>query len=211
MNDFPHQGRGCVLVIGRDPSNRTNSRFGPKGHEVEPLAPREAVDMLLRLTDKSKEPDAVSTAEKIIGVWSTFPLSLMCVAGKIDNDGLSLSECFAYGSRQRENLLNSTWYYATEEYDLASLWALSDLSLSALTVLQIVALLDVEDIPERLFQRLIRLSSGQEFSLEAVNESKTSLWKLALIRRHGYQSTLHASYHSTNGTRRSSYLQGTFR
>lgn len=139
--------------------------------------------MLLRLTDKSKEPDAVSTAEKIIGVWSTFPLSLMCVAGKIDNDGLSLSECFAYGSRQRENLLNSTWYYATEEYDLASLWALSDLSLSALTVLQIVALLDIEGIPDRLFQQSIRLSSGQEFSLEAVNESKTSLWKLALIRR----------------------------
>lgn len=47
VDDFPHQGRGCVLVIGRDPSNRTNSRFGPKGHEVEPLAPSEAVDMLL--------------------------------------------------------------------------------------------------------------------------------------------------------------------
>lgn len=91
----------------------------------------------------------------------------MCVAGKIDNDGLSLSECFAYGSRQRENLLNSTWYYATEEYDLASLWALSDLSLSALTVLQIVAFLDVE------------VSQNGFFSDRSVfRRVKNSPWKL---------------------------------
>jgi len=179
--DWPYEGRGCVLIVGRDPSNRKNSRFGLNGHELGPLPDAAAVTMLLQITDKSSEPSAALSAQRIIEVWGRFPLSLMCVAGVIDREGLSLSRCAAYGTEKRDNLLSSTWRYAANQYNLASIWALSELSPPALALLEMITLMDTEGIPIQLFNQPVLLGANAILSSETIEASRRSLWRLGLI------------------------------
>ncbi|KAF4964202.1 hypothetical protein FSARC_7836 [Fusarium sarcochroum] len=187
---WPHEGRGAVLIVGRDPSNRTRSQFGTVGHEVEGLPPDKAISMLLQITSKSSEPSAAESAARIINIWGSIPLSLFCVAGVMEKEGMTLNLCAASGAAKRDELLNSTWRYAANKYNWAEIWALSSLPPSALTLLEIIALLEPGGIPMPLFRQSITVQSGEILHAKDMESSRKDLWQLALIGVDGTKDAL---------------------
>ena len=149
QDDWPYDGCGCVLITGREPSLRTSARFGTAGIALPPLTLDDAVVMLLELCNKRGED--IESARKIVSEWSGFPLSILCVAGIIQTNGLSLAECATYKAGKRREALSSEWRFAMSHYNLASIWALESLNAAENTVLKVVSLLDSEAIQGSIF------------------------------------------------------------
>ncbi|KAI9776718.1 MAG: hypothetical protein M1816_005147 [Peltula sp. TS41687] len=104
VSDFwPHNGQGCLLLTSRQPALADTFLTSEVG--LEPLSTEEGAEMLLNLTRKRNEPDAVLHAIQIAEFWERIPACMELANGIIRKKGLSLAEFAATQKAEKEGYL----------------------------------------------------------------------------------------------------------
>jgi hypothetical protein len=176
---------GCLLVTGKPEYLRTSSCFGNVGAQIEPLPNDDAVQLLLQLTNKRGELDALKSAQRILDNWDRLPISIMCVVSIIQRNGYTLAKCASLSPGVRRKFLASEWGFKGKMYNLASMWAIAAIRKEERAFLDVISLLDSTCIPDELLAgtstttaRLPDYPSNREL----YNNLKESLWRSTLIQ-----------------------------
>ena len=148
---WPKKACGCLLITGKQSILQSIAYFGRNGQELGLLLKEDAARLILELTQKSREHNALSNAEAIAEEWGCFPLTLLCISSVIVRKDWTLSHFRSLGKTERQDILRSDWSLLGETYNLATAWAFDVLSAEENTLLDLVSLLDSTDIQERIF------------------------------------------------------------
>lgn len=188
LNDYwPQFGRGSVLITSRDPTSKHNvySRDkGSSGIDLPPLTNEEGAKLLMRLTDNDSAAfdQALAVSQRLEGL----PLGIIQMAGVINRRDYTFEEFLRhYNEKSFADLhaLNPGWRDQVYTHNLASVFALEQLSrdsVSAATLLDVLSVLHADAIPETLF------TSGTEQVMLTnfpTNEEEYQQARLDLTRR----------------------------
>ena len=193
---------GCLLVTGRPEYLRSSSCFGKIGAQIEPLPNDAAVQLLLHLTDKRDELDALKSAQIILNNWDRLPISIMCVVSIIQRKGYTLAKCASLSPDVRRKFLASEWGYKGKMYNLASMWAIAAIGKEERAFLDVISLLDSTCIPDELLAgtstTMARLPDYPS-KRELYDDLKESLWKSTLIHHlpEKHAISIHQVYQET--------------
>lgn len=144
---------GSVLITSRDPVIKTSF---PSAHplviELDPFEPKEAAAFLHKASRRNTEPeDALAVALEL----GCVPLALSQMAGIIRYQVISFNELLTrYNDTTERGLLQD--YEADKRRpnargNIASIYAVNQLSQEARTILEIASVLDPDVIQERIF------------------------------------------------------------
>ena len=176
---------GCLLVTGKLEYLRSSSCLGNVGAQIEPLPNDDAVQLLLQLTNKRGELDALKSAQRILDNWDRLPISIMCVVSIIQRNGYTLAKCVGLSPGARRKFFASAWGFKGKMYNLAWMWAIAAIGKEARAFLDVISLLDSTCIPDELLAgtstTTARLSDYPS-NRESYDNLKESLWRSTLIQ-----------------------------
>ncbi|KAI9930214.1 hypothetical protein MW887_012026 [Aspergillus wentii] len=190
LEDFwpPTGSTGSVLITSRDPLARTKFYLISDGIDLQPFGTEMAAAFLLNLTWRSDDENernlAVTVAERLGGL----PLALTQMASVMIRQVLSFEDFLARYEEEEARLSLLRLSYEsrrkTEEYPhtVASVWALESLQ-EASGLLDFMALLDPESIPEEILQAVMKDNKMGDYpsSVTAYQHARTELVKSSLI------------------------------
>ena len=151
---FPTNGYGSVLVTSQDPMAKSKFFFGDTGLELQPLLEGDAAAFLERLIKRKVQQDpeteaALTIARRLDGL----PLAITQIAAIIRRRDLLLGQ-FLELHKEDVDLFDlhnlRIGPRRGYEYSLASVWALGDLDPAALSLLNVISMLDPEYIQEEI-------------------------------------------------------------
>ena len=192
LTDFwPVDGSvGSVIITSRDPVAKT--KFSAIGFAADmlPFSVEEGAEYLLRLTWREDDPKEQEFSEQVVRRLAGLPLALTQMAGAIVRRDISFEEFLKNLEKEpmkRELFKSGMDYvsrYTAYPYTLATVWSLKDLEYSS-DLLDILALLDSDGVPELLLTQKIESSSLLEFQVseEAYEKARTELLELSLVSR----------------------------
>ncbi|KAI0147060.1 hypothetical protein GGR57DRAFT_264768 [Xylariaceae sp. FL1272] len=192
LRDFwPVVGNGSILVTSRDPLAKTRTHLSVKrGLDVEPLKRTEAGALLRRLTGYARSTD-VGPSEEIADKLSGLPLAIHQIAGTINRRLISLKEFQDLWNREA---LRTDFYKqdsGLQPKTVWTVWAFEDLSQPALSLLNLIAFMDPDQIPEGLLnqdkdkdvvQGMTVIDQFPRDEIDFIN-ARTELSKSSLVRR----------------------------
>ncbi|KAK7914139.1 hypothetical protein PG985_011842 [Apiospora marii] len=183
---WPRSGHGCVLMVGRDTEARNEASGGLKGQQIGSLGEKDGEAMLLDITGGSNEEAAATSAQQIIRIWGSYPMTISLIAGIIDYEGSNLQHC-ANHSQEWKNKLpvlasRSGMAAISQADDVALSLALSRLSDKDTRLLEIIALMKTDSVPRQLFHQSHSSIPDQVHLPEDLWKSITALARLSLIR-----------------------------
>jgi hypothetical protein len=193
LRDYiPVIGNGSMLFTSRDPSSKHMVEPNA-GVDLESLGLTESATFLQQLTysaisDEDKR-DCVSIAERVGGL----PIAISHVAGIINSKDLTFAECLkAY---EDESLVTETRNLIVaptgNDRPLTTVWALDTLSPGALSLLQILSVLDPDVVAESLLTPKNIIRSLPDYpSSDAYIDTRSELTKASLIRRNKQEKSL---------------------
>ncbi|KAI1775407.1 P-loop containing nucleoside triphosphate hydrolase protein [Hypoxylon cercidicola] len=200
LRDYiPVTGNGSILVTSRDPLAKTQTHFRTTdGIDLDVLSTRDAASLLRTLIGNTIDIRDVELSQIISEKLSGLPLAIAQIAGTIQRRGLSLDEFLVL----YENDSNRVDFYQAADGDVTSVtgtqntifavWALEDLGANAACLLDLMAFMDPDQIPESIYTEFndgspnqtlhLNISSFLSNPLEYVN-ARTELSRSSLLRR----------------------------
>ena len=162
LNDYWPQsetGSGSILITARDPA--AMSHHYPQGKLVilEPFKSEETTEFLLRITGRETDEAARKSCERFSAKVGGYPLAITQVAGILNSRNLSADEfAGALNDDLKRQVPRRTQSGLEGEgiqqgHMLDKLWELENLSQGSILLLDVVALLDPDGIPEYIFEK----------------------------------------------------------
>ena len=209
LRDFwPVSGNGSALVTSRDPLAKTYLH-STRGIDLQPFVREEAATFLQRLTtdntdsQNDREATLVLASDRLGG----FPLALVHVAAIIRRKGLAMNEMLERYDKKTFNLelYDSTGMSTHDKYahTLSTVWAVEDLGKPALNLLDLIAFLEPNAIPESILEVKIDRYPTDEFChmQKSYEEARISLTGASLIKRDRDKKQLTVHRVAQEGTR----------
>jgi hypothetical protein len=190
LRDFwPEAACGSILVTSRDPLAKTRT-YVPitEGVDLEPFSAAEAGLLLRKLTGCSSRAD-VQPSEMVAGKLSGLPLALTQIAGTIVRRDLSFDEFLFLYDQETLRLDIHQANVLLDAKTLYTIWNFEDLSPGALSLLNIIAFFDPDQISEDVLAKMTEVDSAYQprqypKSNATFIEARSELSKSSLLRRH---------------------------
>ena len=181
--------KGSILITSRDPASKTNLYFG-HGVDVESLTPENAATLLRRLTSSVDSQDAINDSLHLSARFGGLPLAINQVAALILRRNMSFREFLRYYEAEvnisevtKDHPGQQSHYY---KHTLFTTWALESLNPDALSLVNILALLD----PDRADEFILNVNdSTMNLPIElpcteaSYVAARTNLYTSSLIKR----------------------------
>lgn len=190
LRDFwPVSGTGSILITSRDPLAKTRARVSvANGLDLLPFSPEDGGQLLRNLTGYNDD-DSVPLSVDISGKLTGIPLAIAQIAGTISRRDLGLAEFVElYDEETHRNELLQ-YDSGTVSKTLYTVWSFEDLSPAGMSLLNIIAFLDPDQISEQLLQNMKNLpqvdrhSSDYPLTLSNYIDARTELTKSSLVKR----------------------------
>jgi len=191
LHDFwPVTDNGSILVTSRDPLAKTRTHVPiTRGLDLKPLSAAESGTLLRQLTDYTKSSD-VAISETIATRLSGLPLAIYQIAGTIRRRIISFEEFLELWNQES---LRSDFYQSeigTHSKTLWTVWAFEDLKAPALSLLNVMAFLDPDEIPESLLSQMGKVADeghsvpkDYPSQIKDFVDARTELSKSSLVER----------------------------
>ena len=164
LADFwPVTGVGSVLMTSRDPFTRTQYFYPTAGLQLGALREEEGIELLKALTSRPGARDNVDNndaARRIVRRLGGLPLALYQIGAVIQRYGHTFSSFLAAYSRDVDyfELYDERRILRTYEHNLGSVWAFDSIKdTAAMSLLQVISMLDPEGIHENLLININKL------------------------------------------------------
>jgi NB-ARC domain len=188
LNEYwPVTGNGSVLVTSRDPLAKTHV-YSNFGIDLPSLSDEEGGQLLQDIT-RYQSPEDIQLAKAISKRLGGLPLAITQIAGTLTRRDLTFKD-FLEVYDQRSLLVE---FHKTKiglsrdgyEQTLYTVWPFQDLSKPATELLYLLALLDPDCIPEKLFTEHFQPLPLKNFPTNAKEyiEARVELSKSSLITR----------------------------
>ncbi|KAJ0413768.1 hypothetical protein BJY00DRAFT_296307 [Aspergillus carlsbadensis] len=184
---WPHAGGGAILVTSRDPVTKSHF-FSMSGIDLDPFDRTSAAVFLQALTGYHAENDyeeALALVDRLDGL----PLALVQIASILQRQDLSFGEFLnSYNDRLFLTDVHSTAIAGLREKNkkaLFNVWQFEHLNPPAQKLLDLIALLDPDAIPELIFTHpeLQELAEKFPVTTRTFEPARTGLLRSSLIRR----------------------------
>lgn len=190
LRDFwPEAECGSILVTSRDPLAKTRTHVPiTEGLDLEPFSAVEAGLLLRKLTGYSRGTD-IRPSETVADKMSGLPLALTQIAGTIVRRELSFEEFLSLYEQETLRLDIHRANVLSNAKTLYTIWNFDDLSPGALSLLNIVAFFDPDQISEDVLAKMSDVDSAyqpREYPKSSLMfmEARSELSKSSLVRRH---------------------------
>ncbi|KAL9607393.1 MAG: hypothetical protein Q9167_007695, partial [Letrouitia subvulpina] len=205
---WPQFGHGSVLITSRDPFAKSNLYTNMDGIDLNPFSDQDAVKFLVGLThgrDVSSvevSASALVVARKLGGL----PLGLLQMAGIINRQDYTFEEFLRkYQERSLPGLLKSNAIWRPDGYahTISSVWALEQLKEGSASLLNILAFLDPDAIPEDILRRgasMLHLPSYPADD-DSYEDARFDLTKRSLVTRNKISQELRLHRLTQDATR----------
>jgi len=194
LRDYvPLDGNGSILITSRNPIAQ-HYLSSNAGIDLEPLDLEEADLFVQCLTYRSITDEDRKGSSDLTKRLGGLPIAITHVAGIMNSKDLTFAECLkAYEEEAVINATNELNLAQTAGYEhkLTTVWALENLSGTALRLLQVLSLLD----PDIVSETILLHSEGHELCAEFPPLSefvdvRTELIKASLVKRNRQEKTL---------------------
>jgi hypothetical protein len=186
---WPISNHGSILVTSRDPLAKTRCIIPIEaGIDLDPFNTKDAATLLRNLTGFNA-PQYTGISEEVAAELSGFPIAITQVAKMVGRRRLSLEELLKMYRDQSVRLDIHQSNIGSNSKSLATVWALEDLSPGAQMLINFLAFLDPDQIPEKIFTDVFQsddplLVPHNYFPSEgAFMEARTELLRSSLIKR----------------------------
>lgn len=187
---WPTSGRGSVLITSRDPLTKSNM-YTETGMDLPPLSHGESEELLQKLTRKMAGISQQQALSAITGHLGGLALAIDQMAAVIRDLRLSYLEFLKLyekeGIGRLQVMATGTNTSSQNVRSLATTWALDMLSPATRTLLQVIAFLDQDAIPEEILKNAppgLALDGYPKTDLEYLSARK-DLLQSSLVSHHG--------------------------
>lgn len=164
LRDYlPSAGTGSIIVTSRDPKAKDKIYFPVSdGVDLDGLSTTDAAHLLRKLTSYDATEEDVQLSKEIADKLGGLPLAIVHIAGTMRRKDLSFEEFLELYTTYE----NRGSFYESNDGNVSSTdgknktifatWALEDLKPEIACLLDMMAFLDPDHIPERLFTQVSR-------------------------------------------------------
>lgn len=200
LRDYlPSAGTGSIIVTSRDPKAKDKFYFPVSdGVDLDGLSTKDAAQLLRKLTGFNDADEDKQLSEEIAAKLGGLPLAIVQIAGTVRRKDLSFDEFLELYTTYE----NRGSFYESNDGNIVSMnganktifatWALEDLKPEVASLLDMMAFLDPDHIPERLFTQVIRQTHNDGAQLRIPNfprdtmafvDARTELARSSLVKR----------------------------
>lgn len=192
----PLFGSGSILITSRDPFAKISFSIEPRGIDLEPFAPAEAVKFLKSLAPKGSDQEAL----QIVELLGCLPLAISQMAGVIRRKSLKYVQFLKWyqdelnaGTLHRLHSMRKEPLRPTARGDISSAFAIEHLHPRTQKLLGYCSLLDPDSIQDYLFEEASRSSDWEEFPCKDLSDwydSREELIQSSLLKANDEKADL---------------------
>lgn len=186
---WPKTGHGSVLVTSRDPLAKQNL-YTEHGMDLKPLAPHDSENMILQLTQRRRTTSQDAALKAIVDRLGGLPLAIVQMSAVIRNRRMPFDEFLTFyeaqGIGRLQRMAPERFSTSDRARSLATCWALDSLSSPTKALLEVLAFLDPDMIPEEILKDHCEAATLKDYPEDAgiYITSRADLAQSSLIEHH---------------------------
>lgn len=187
LEDFwPNEGVGCVIITSRNPNADRTQFYSMRSLKLGPMVTEDATKMLFRLTDFTKTNKSYGEAHNLASRLDGFPLALQQISSYVRRTEMGFAEALNLlnDDATARRLLSS---HEVSGHTVATVWASQAIDKPSNDLLQVLAFLDPDAVPEYIFKPAHPVWVGHQsrFLTDEMSyvDARTTLHRYSLIKR----------------------------